>query len=65
MVQRLGVIIRLVLRDLLLLLLLLLDLLTLRFTEKILQIGNDRIRSSRVVSPGALNSLLDLMQRSI
>ena len=63
MVQRLGVIIRLVLRDLLLLLLL--DLLTLRFTEKILQIGNDRIRSSRVVSPGALNSLLDLMQRSI
>lgn len=63
MVQRLGVIIRLVLRDLLLLLLL--DLLTLRFTEKILQIGNDRIRSSRVVSPGALNSLLDLMQRFI
>lgn len=63
MVQRLGVIIRLVLRDLLLLLLL--DLLTLRFTEKILQIGNDRIRSSRVVSPGTLNSLLDLMQRFI
>ena len=53
MVQRLGVII---------IHLALLLLVLLRFTEKILQVGYHRIGSPRVVGPGTLNRLLDLMQ---